>query len=62
MEQRERHEKNYAYLSLGFYPCGDKEDMDTAVSELEAEGFRNPTEKAAEKCCIKMIFSSSTWG
>ena len=54
-EQRKVFEDNYgyAYRSLGFYPCGDDEDMDQAKVELQAEGFVNPSEKAMERRCIK---------
>ena len=50
-EQRKIYEDNYgfAYRSLGFYPCGDEEDMEQSKTELQAEGYVNPSNKALER-------------
>ena len=54
-DERDRHEANfhYAYRSLGFYPCGDQEDRDQSKTELQQEGFVNPSDTAIEKRCVK---------
>ena len=56
-DDRARFELDYAfaYLSIGFYPCGDQEDRDAAKKELEEEGHSKPSENAIEKRCIRMF-------